>query len=947
MAINLPPLANGIQLINTGLTPNDRQGDLLPVAFEKINQNFMLAVTKNEDSFIGPITMEQSLTVMGAATFNQQVNLNQIFKANAVSEFRGDAKFFENVTLEKLLTANGVVLFNGEVTFSDEVTFDDPVHFHHTANFEGGVNLPAGAVKPEDLDSMNVPGNDLVLGYNASNGRFAWKVQSGGSGGGGLSSVGLGDIVAAGAGADKFLKINAQGNALVWSTAGSGGITSVDLVDINAAGASPTRVLSVNTANDGLIWVDVAEQQSASFQNLQQMILHHGETARMSGRGIALIQNQSGIRVHNFELPMGIASNLDPELDQPPPMPEPPEPEPLAFVNHTISDAVQNRAFRAELELEGGIAPFYWMLDDDLPEGLDIPTVTSRARNYITGTPTVVGENLVSLRVHDSSEPRRETQVTLDLEVVTPPAALEIVTTELREIKEEVEVSLPIEAVEGTGPYTWSLQAGTLPTGLVLDTDSTTAETTISGFPTQPGVFTVTVRVTDSVAAVSNKTYTLTVMAATIPPLQFVGGTALTKGVIDEAYSHRIVVTGGRAPYYFRIDSIRPPGLYLSSDMDYEPQVHVLGYPEGEPETYTLSIRVMDSSPVPQRITEDFTLTTVYAPSVLELITTSLPGVLTGDQLSIPLISKAGTAAHTWSISAGTLPAGVSLQNSNTGTSALTGYAPSPGNYNFTIRVQDAAGGSQTAAVTLTAAEPPAHHTTAKLADKLPAQKSVVGREYNQSAGSVMSGAITAASTLTSGSLPPGISLNGSLYFTGTPTVAGTYNFRYTNTISTVQYRTVTTYQQRYAWNYGYWNYYPYWPYHAYYWYYPYWGWYTVPVTTTQAYTTTTQQHINGSIKVYPQTYTDTPVSLTSWLPFIVKGQPYSARIDVSGDVTATWGDVQGLPSWMTVQKNTTFLRITGVPPEDISLAQVFHPKVTATVGETSIPMSYVIKVVE
>lgn len=935
MAINLPPLANGIQLINTGLTPNDRQGDLLPVAFEKINQNFMLAVTKNEDSFTGPITMEQTLTVMGQATFNQQVIFNQTLKAYALAEFRGEVKFFEKVTLEEVLVANAAAEFNRTVVFNDNVTFNDPVHFEHTANFNGAVNLPAGSVRPQDLDVMNSPTNDLVLGYNSANGRFTWRVQTG-EGGVGISSVGLGDINAAGAGADKLLKINPQGNGLVWSASGEGGISSVALEDINAVGAAPTRVLSVNASNDGLIWQDVAEQQSVTFQNLQQMILHQGENARMSGRGIALIQNQSGIRVHNYILPLGVASNLDPVVEEPEEPTPPIEPEPLSFVNQSISNAVVGRPYRAEIELQGGIAPYYWMLQSDTPEGLDLPAITSRARNYISGTPTVIGNNTFSVRVQDSSDPRREVLGTFSLEVEAAPLDLTIITSQLREIKQGVLVSLPLEAANGTGPYTWSLQAGTLPTGLTLDVDSITADTVISGTSTQAGEFTITVRVTDSLAAVSNKTYTLVVEAEPIAMLSFAAsGSALPTAVIGLEYSHSIVVSGGRAPYYYNLDSVAPPGLYLSSDMDYTPHVHVLGYSEdASPTNHTLSIRVTDSSPVPQVISRNFTLSTISPPLTLQLLTTALPAVLSGDNISIPLISTSGTGAHVWSISVGSLPAGVVLQTSDVSTAALTGVAPAPGNYSFTIRVQDAAAGDRTAAVTLSVAAPPLHHTTASLPLIHPPEFAVVGRPFSQSAASVIGYEATNKARISAGSLPPGLSLDANSYITGTPTTAGSYKFLYTqytqyakptglNWLTSLAFRwTAARRSRRY-------------PYHRLY------------LSALLARRVIRRTWVTMIVK--PATFIDIPISVTKWLPTAVKGMPYSARIEIDGVGigSVNWTTLTGFPSWMTVQRNDTFLRITGVVPENLSVADVYHPRVVGVVGVTTINMAYIVQVQE
>jgi hypothetical protein len=50
-----------------------------------------------------------------------------------------------------------------------------------------------------------------------------------------------------------------------------------------------------------------------------------------------------------------------------------------------------------------------------------------------------------------------------------------------------------LAATGGTTPYTWSLSSGTLPAGLTLS-----AAGVISGTPTTPGTYTITVKVTDA-----------------------------------------------------------------------------------------------------------------------------------------------------------------------------------------------------------------------------------------------------------------------------------------------------------------------------------------------------------------------------------------------------------------------------------------------------------------
>jgi hypothetical protein len=73
-----------------------------------------------------------------------------------------------------------------------------------------------------------------------------------------------------------------------------------------------------------------------------------------------------------------------------------------------------------------------------------------------------------------------------------------------------VAYSATFSAAGGTGPYTWSLASGTLPTGLSLS-----AAGVLSGTPTVPGTYSFQIEVTDSSAPtplIVIKKYTLKVL---------------------------------------------------------------------------------------------------------------------------------------------------------------------------------------------------------------------------------------------------------------------------------------------------------------------------------------------------------------------------------------------------------------------------------------------------
>jgi hypothetical protein len=129
-----------------------------------------------------------------------------------------------------------------------------------------------------------------------------------------------------------------------------------------------------------------------------------------------------------------------------------------------------------------------------------------------------------------------------------------------------------------------------------------------------------------------------------------------------------------------------------------------------------------------------------------------------------------GTGPYTYSIVSGSLPAGLSL-SSSTGT--ISGTPTVAGTYTFTAKVVDSKGKSDTTTCTLTIQPPPI------TADCGPcsASKATVGTAYS-AVMTATGGAGGYTWSITSGSLPPGLTLNTATgRISGTPILGGTYTF--------------------------------------------------------------------------------------------------------------------------------------------------------------------------
>jgi hypothetical protein len=101
-------------------------------------------------------------------------------------------------------------------------------------------------------------------------------------------------------------------------------------------------------------------------------------------------------------------------------------------------------------------------------------------------------------------------------------------------------------------------------------------------------------------------------------------------------------------------------------------------------------------------VTSDAATLTVTSPSPTPSITTaSLPAGTVGSPYSAALSASAGTPPYTWSVSAGPLPNGLSL---NSPAGLIAGTPGMAGQFTFTVQVRDSAGATAAATFTLTIA---------------------------------------------------------------------------------------------------------------------------------------------------------------------------------------------------------------------------------------------------
>jgi hypothetical protein len=161
------------------------------------------------------------------------------------------------------------------------------------------------------------------------------------------------------------------------------------------------------------------------------------------------------------------------------------------------------------------------------------------------------------------------------------------------------------------------------------------------------------------------------------------------------------------------------------------------------------------------------------APEDLSLTASSLPNGTVGAAYSATLAAAGGVAPYLWAVTAGSLPAGLTL---NAQTGAISGTPASAGTASFTVQLTDAQSpaASVSAPLSITVNPAPSAPLTVKTESLPNARRS---RAYSQTLVAA-GGAQPYAWSLASGSLPPGLALNAATgTISGTPTNRGTWRF--------------------------------------------------------------------------------------------------------------------------------------------------------------------------
>jgi hypothetical protein len=324
------------------------------------------------------------------------------------------------------------------------------------------------------------------------------------------------------------------------------------------------------------------------------------------------------------------------------------------------------------------------------------------------------------------------------------------------------------------------MYSGALPPGVSLLNEG--GYGFLDGTPTAAGTSSFTVQVSNSsdVGTVTGtQAYTLTIF----PAGPAITTAILPPGIVGVDYSLTLAASGGfgAGTYKFSVSSgALPGGITLSSGGTLSGTPTAI---DGSWLNFGFTVQVTSTDAVGDVLTGTWTpVMWIYA-TPQTIAPTSLPnGVLGAAYPAQTITSSGGNAGnlgyiYTFSLSSGTLPPGITLSTASSpgsgGTGTLSGTPTASGTFNFTLQVTS--GGDGVPTLTGTQAYAVTIYTPLAV-NPGSASSGTVGVGYSQAfTAAGAGGASTYTWSVTSGALPPGLTLSAAGVLSGTPTASSSY----------------------------------------------------------------------------------------------------------------------------------------------------------------------------
>ncbi|BAQ81547.1 putative Ig domain-containing protein [Pseudomonas sp. St29] len=383
-----------------------------------------------------------------------------------------------------------------------------------------------------------------------------------------------------------------------------------------------------------------------------------------------------------------------------------------------------------------------------LPPGLILDPSPGSSNTILHGTPTTAGTYTFSITLNDGLNQGGVATYTL---VVTSSATPTLTTVTPNNGSTAGATSVTLTGTNLTGATAVSF-GGTSATGYIVNNATTITATTPAH---AAGAVNVVVTTPGGTATLTNG-YTYNVPPPTVGPV------SATVAANSSANPITLSLSGGAASSV-AVATAASHGTATASgtSITYTPTA---GYSGSDSFTYTATNASGTSSPATVTIT-------VSAPT-LAITPTTLPDGIQGTAYNQTVTATGGTTSYTYAISAGSLPAGLSL---NTSSGVISGTPTVSGTFNLTVTATDAnsATGSRAYTLQINGLPPVANAVSATVA---------ANSSANPITLNITGGAASSVAIATAASHGTATASGTSITYTPTAGYSGSDSFTYTAT---------------------------------------------------------------------------------------------------------------------------------------------------------------------
>ncbi|WP_299350785.1 putative Ig domain-containing protein [uncultured Shimia sp.] len=409
-----------------------------------------------------------------------------------------------------------------------------------------------------------------------------------------------------------------------------------------------------------------------------------------------------------------------------------------------LSEGQLNQSYSQQLSSSGGDGAYTYSLEDPsaLPAGISFSS-----DGLFSGTPTEAGAFSLVANVIDGQGNTGTASYTLT--ITSPSVDLSITPSVLSDADYNVAYSQQLTASGGDGAYSFSLGSGVLPAGISLSNAGL-----LSGLAQEAGTFSFSVDVVDGQGNSGNQPYTLVVNS--VSDLITITPSVLAQGTFGVFYELTLGATGGDGNYTPSLTGALPAGMtFDTSDGTFRGTPTQTG-------TFPVTVDVVDGQGNTGQ--KDYELE-IVAISTLEITPATLSNATYNTLYNAQLAATGGNGSYSFSLSAGTLPNGVTMN----GSGLISGTPTQAGDFSFVVAVSDTAGNTGERSYTLTV-----DRLTDLDIQPTSLTEGVFGVLYSQQV-TASGGDGSYEFSVTAGVLPTGVQLTAGGLMSGTPTQTGNF----------------------------------------------------------------------------------------------------------------------------------------------------------------------------